>query len=101
MLRPRKPTTPGRRNQVVIDRSFLHKGPPEKSLLVPGHKKRQGRGYHGHVTVRHRGGGVKKRLRIIDWKRSKREITGGGVRSEDYPMRRAHSAIIQYSDGEK
>ena len=101
MLRPRKPTTPGRRNQVVIDRSFLHKGPPEKSLLVPGHKKRQGRGYRGHVTVRHRGGGVKKRLRIIDWKRSKREIPGVVLRIEYDPMRSAHLALIQYSDGEK
>ncbi|MDA1079358.1 MAG: 50S ribosomal protein L2 [bacterium] len=101
MLRQRKPTSDGRRNQVVIDRSELHKGSPEKSLLVPGHKKRQGRGFRGHVTVRHRGGGVKKRLRVIDWKRSKRNISGVVQRIEYDPMRSAHIALIQYPDGEK
>jgi len=101
MLRKSKPTTPGRRNQVVIDRSYLHKGSPEKSLLVPGHKKRQGRGFRGHITVRHRGGGVKKRMRIIDWKRSKRDIPGIVQRIEYDPMRSAHIALIQYPDGEK
>ena len=101
MLLARKPTSAGRRNQIVIDRSLLYKGSPEKSLLVPGHKKRQGRGYQGHVTVRHRGGGVKKRLRVIDWKRSKRDIAGVVQRIEYDPMRSAHIALIQYPDGEK
>ncbi len=101
MLRARKPTSAGRRNQVVIDRSDLHKGSPEKSLLVPGHKKRQGRGFRGHITVRHRGGGVKKRMRVVDWKRSKRDIPGIVQRIEYDPMRSAHIALSQYPDGEK
>ncbi|NCN82606.1 MAG: 50S ribosomal protein L2 [Candidatus Pacebacteria bacterium] len=101
MLIARKPTSAGRRNQVVIDRSLLHKGAPEKSLLVSGHIKRQGRGFRGHITVRHRGGGVKKRLRVIDWKRSKRDIAGVVQRIEYDPMRSAHIALIQYPDGEK
>ncbi|NCN06721.1 MAG: 50S ribosomal protein L2 [Candidatus Pacebacteria bacterium] len=101
MLLKRNPTTAGRRNQVVVDRSFLHKGSPEKSLLVPGHKKRQGRGFRGHITVRHRGGGVKKRMRIIDWRRSKREIPGVVQRIEYDPMRSAHLALIHYPDGDK
>jgi len=101
MLISKKPTTPGQRHQVDIDRSDLHKGKPEKSLLVSGHKKRQGRGFKGHITVRHRGGGVKKRLRIIDWKRSKHDIVGTVQRFEYDPMRSAHLALIQYKDGEK
>ena len=101
MLIKRKPTTSGRRHQLAVDRTQLHKGAPEKSLLVSGHKKRQGRGAQGHVTVRHRGGGVKKRLRIIDWKRNKHDIVGRVDRIEYDPMRSANLALIVYSDGEK
>lgn len=101
MLIKRKPTTAGRRHQTVVDRSDIHKGDPEKSLLVSGHKKRQGRGFKGHVTVRHRGGGVKKRLRLIDWKRNKVDIVGRVERVEYDPMRSANLALIIYTDGEK
>ncbi len=101
MLKKRKPTTAGTRHQVVLDRSDLYKGEPEKSLLAKGHKKRQGRGYKGHVTMRHRGGGVKKRMRLIDWKRSKRDIVGRVERIEYDPMRSANIALIIYPDGEK
>lgn len=101
MLKISKATTPGRRHLVSVDRSELYKGEPEKSLLVPGHKKRQGRGFKGHVTVRHRGGGVKKRLRIIDWKRDKRDIVGRVERLEYDPMRSANIALVIYADGEK
>ncbi len=101
MLIKRKPTTSGRRHQLAVDRSHLHKGAPEKSLLVSGHKKRQGRGSQGHITVRHRGGGVKKRLRVIDWKRNKTDIVGRVDRIEYDPMRSANLALIVYSDGEK
>lgn len=101
MLKKRKPTTAGTRHQVVLDRSKLHKGEPEPTLLAKGHKKRQGRGAGGRITVRHRGGGVKKRLRIIDWKREKRDIPGKVERIEYDPMRSANLALIIYPDGDK
>lgn len=96
-----RPTTPGQRNLVVTDRSQLHKGKPEKSLMKPGHVKRQGRNSSGQITVRHRGGGVKKRLRLIDFRRSKRDITAKVVRFEYDPTRSANLALLQYVDGEK
>jgi len=101
MLRKRKPTSSGTRHQLVIDRSFLSKAGPEKSLLAPGHKKRGGRGFSGHVTVRHRGGGVKKRMRIIDWKRDKKDVVATVKALEYDPMRSAHLALLVYADGEK
>ncbi|MDQ3008505.1 MAG: 50S ribosomal protein L2 [bacterium] len=101
MLKQRKPTTPGQRHQIVVDRSHLHDGKPEKSLLLSGHTKRKGRGFKGHITVRHRGGGVKKRIRVIDWKRSKLDIPGRVDRIEYDPMRSANIALIIYKDGEK
>ncbi|MCC6711586.1 MAG: 50S ribosomal protein L2 [Candidatus Pacebacteria bacterium] len=101
MLVKVKPTSPGKRHRVVVDRSELHKGQPEKSLLASGHKKRQGRGYKGRVTMRHRGGGVKKRLRVIDWKRDKKDIVGVVKTIEYDPMRSANIALIYYVDGDK
>ena len=101
MLIARKPTSAGRRNQVAVIDKDLHKGKPEKSLLVSGHKKRQGRGFKGHITVRHRGGGVKKKMRIIDWKRQKFGVPAV-VKSIEYdPMRSANIALLYYVDGEK
>jgi large subunit ribosomal protein L2 len=96
-----RPMTPGQRNLLTVDRTYLHKGAPEKSLLKPGHVKRQGRSSSGQITVRHRGGGVKKRLRVIDFKRSKRDIPATVVRFEYDPTRSAHLALLQYADGEK
>jgi large subunit ribosomal protein L2 len=101
MLINQKPTSAGRRNQVTVSRKELHSGKPEKTLLAAGHKKRQGRGFKGHITVRHRGGGVKKRMRIIDWKRSKQEVPGIVQRIEYDPMRSANIALLHYADGEK
>ena len=101
MLRKQKPTTAGRRHQITIDRSDLHKGEPEKSLLASGHKKRQGRGFKGHITVRHRGAGVKKKMRIIDWKRNKDGIEATVLRLEYDPMRSANLALLVYTDGTK
>lgn len=101
MLQKKKATTSGQRHQITLDRSSLHKGAPEKSLLVSGHKKRQGRGYKGQITVRHRGGGSKKRMRAIDWKRDKHDIPGRVERIEYDPMRSANIALIVYADGEK
>lgn len=101
MLKKKKPTTSGTRHQVVLDRSDLHKGEPERSLLAKGHKKRQGRGYKGRITVRHRGGGVKKRMRIIDWKRKVKDLAGEVKRIEYDPMRSANLALIVYPNGQK
>ena len=101
MLIKQQPTTNGRRHQVTVGRTQLHKGEPEKSLLASGHKKRQGRGFQGRITVRHRGGGVKKKMRIIDWKRTKRDIEATVLRMEYDPMRSANLALVIYADGEK
>lgn len=101
MLNKKKPTSAGTRHQVTVKRNKLHAGKPEKSLLRKGIKKRQGRGYRGHVTVRHRGGGVKKRQRIIDFRREKLDVTGIVKRIEYDPMRSANIALIYYKDGEK
>lgn len=101
MLVKTKATTAGRRHRIAIDRSDLYKGEPEKALLIPGHKKRQGRGYKGRITMRHRGGGVKKRLRRIDWKRNKHEVPAVVERIEYDPMRSANIALVLYKDGER
>ena len=101
MLKQIKSVTPGRRHRVDADRSFLHKGEPEKSLLVSGHQKRQGRDAKGHISVRHRGGGVKKRLRVIDFRRDKVNVEGVIKRIEYDPLRSAHIALVFYTDGEK
>ncbi len=101
MLKQRRPTSPGQRHQMDVDRSFLHAEGPEKSLLLSGYTKRQGRGFKGRVTVRHRGGGVKKKIRIIDWKRRKFAIPARVVRFEYDPLRGANLALLFYKDGEK
>lgn len=95
-----KPTTPSRRNMSVIDYSGLSKKGPEKSLLAPLNKK-AGRNNYGRITVRHKGGGSRRKYRIIDFKRQKFNIEGT-VRSIEYdPNRSAHIALVEYKDGEK
>ena len=101
MIRKAKPTTPSRRHRSDQDFSLLSKSGPERSLLAKGIFKRQGRNSSGRITVRHRGGGVKRKLRIIDWKRKKRDIPGLVKALEYDPMRSAHIALIYYPDGEK
>lgn len=101
MLKKSKATTPGRRHRVDADRSALHKGKPEKSLLAGGHKKRQGRNSTGHITVRHRGGGVKKKMRMVDFRQDKFNVVGVVKRIEYDPMRSANIALVFYADGEK
>ena len=73
---------------------------PEKNLVRPL-KKSGGRGMYGHITVRHRGGGHKRRLRIVDFKRDKRDIPARVLAIEYDPSRTAHLALLQYDDGEK
>ena len=95
-----KPTTPSRRNMSVTDYSGLSKVAPEKSLLAPLNKK-SGRNSYGRITVRHRGGGNRRKYRIIDFKRQKFDVPGT-VRTLEYdPNRSAFIALIEYQDGEK
>jgi large subunit ribosomal protein L2 len=95
-----KPTSAGRRNMSGYTFDEITKAKPEKSLLV-AKKSKAGRNFRGIVTVRHRGGGEKRALRIIDWKRDKIDIPGK-VHSIEYdPNRTARIALIFYVDGEK
>jgi large subunit ribosomal protein L2 len=98
-LKQYNPTSPGRRTLVLIDRSELHKGRPEKSL-VEGLTKSGGRGGGGRIAVRFRGGGAKKLYRVIDFKRRKFDVVGTVQRIEYDPNRTAFIALVQYADGE-
>ncbi len=95
-----KPTTPGRRKMTVTDYSGLSKVAPEKSLLEPL-KKKSGRNSYGRITVRHRGGGNRRKYRIIDFKRNKFGMNANVMTLEYDPNRSAHIALIQYEDGTK
>ena len=95
-----KPTTNARRNMSVTDYSGLSKVEPEKSLLAPI-KKNAGRNSYGRITVRHRGGGNRRKYRIIDFKRQKFDVTGTVLTLEYDPNRSAFIALVQYEDGEK
>lgn len=95
-----KATTNGRRNMSVLDYSGLSKVAPEKSLTVTL-KKTGGRNNQGTLTVRHIGGGSKRKYRIIDFKRNKDDIVGKVATIEYDPNRSANIALINYVDGEK
>ncbi len=95
-----KPTTNARRNMSVTDYSILSKVEPEKSLLAPL-KKNSGRNSYGRITVRHRGGGNRRKYRIIDFKRQKFDVPGQVMTLEYDPNRSAFIALVQYTDGEK
>jgi large subunit ribosomal protein L2 len=95
-----KPTSAGRRNMSGYTFDEITKSKPEKSLLVAKRSK-AGRNSRGVVTVRHRGGGEKRALRIIDWKRDKHDIPGRVASIEYDPNRTARIALIFYADGEK
>jgi large subunit ribosomal protein L2 len=95
-----KPTSPGRRGGSVLDRAELTRQTPEKSLLAPL-KKTGGRNNHGTVTARHRGGGAKRRYRIIDFKRNKDGVPAKVAHIEYDPNRTAYIALLHYADGEK
>ena len=94
-----KPTTNGRRNMVIAKSNELHKGRPFKQLTT-GKSEKAGRNHHGRITVRHRGGGVKRLHRIIDWKRRKDGVPAKVVRLEYDPNRTAHLALLSYADGQ-
>jgi len=95
-----KPTTNGRRNMSVTDYSQLSKVEPERSLLEPL-KKNSGRNSYGRITVRHRGGGHRRKYRIIDFKRQRDGVEATVLTIEYDPNRSAFIALIQYEDGQK
>jgi len=99
-LKTYRPTSPGRRGMSGATFDEITRGKPEKSLLRPL-KKKGGRNAQGRVTVRHRGGGSKKRLRLIDFKRDKFGVPGKVAAIEYDPNRSARIALIHYADGEK
>ena len=94
------PYTPSRRHMTVVDRSGLTADSPEKSLTV-SLKKNAGRNAQGKITVRHRGGGSRRKYRIIDFKRNKDGIPATVKTIEYDPNRTANIALIAYADGEK
>jgi large subunit ribosomal protein L2 len=95
-----KPTSAGRRQLILVDKSELYKGKPEKSL-TKGISKTGGRDNFGHVTSRRVGGGHKRSYRLIDFKRKKFDIEATVERIEYDPNRTAFIALISYNDGEK
>ena len=98
-LKKYKPITPSQRQLVLVDKSELHKGGPEKTL-VSSLKKSGGRNNNGRITSRHRGGGHKRRYRMIDFKRNKFDMVATVERLEYDPNRTAFIALIKYEDGE-
>ena len=99
-IRNYKPTTPGRRKMSALVNEEITTSTPEKSLTVTI-KKNSGRNNQGKITVRHQGGGVKRRYRIIDFKRNKENVPGSVASIEYDPNRTANIALINYVDGEK
>ena len=95
-----RPTSAGRRGMTGATFDEITRTKPEKSLVRPL-KKQAGRNSHGRITVRHRGGGAKRRLRIIDFKRDKAGVPGKIASIEYDPNRSARIALIHYADGDK
>ena len=99
-VRKLKPTTPGQRKKIIGTHEEVTTNVPEKSLVV-GKKSTGGRNNTGKMTIRYRGGGHKRKLRIIDFKRRRDDIPAT-VKSIEYdPNRSAHIALIYYADGVK
>ena len=99
-LKSFKPTTPGQRQLVLVDRSELHKGGPVKTL-TEGLRSKGGRNNYGRITVRWRGGGHKRTYRTIDFRRRKFDVSATVERLEYDPNRTAFIALIRYEDGEQ
>ena len=97
-IRNYKPTTPGRRKMSALVNEEITTSTPEKSLTVTL-KKNSGRNNQGKITVRHQGGGVKRKYRIIDFKRNKVNVPGTVATIEYDPNRTANIALINYADG--
>jgi large subunit ribosomal protein L2 len=99
-LKQFNPTSPGRRSLVLVDKSELYKGKPQKAL-TEGLTKSGGRGAQGRIAVRFRGGGAKRLYRIVDFKRRKFDVPATVDHLEYDPNRTAFIALITYADGEK
>ena len=99
-LKTYRPTSPGRRGMTGASFEEITKTKPEKSLLRP-RKQKAGRNNQGKITVRHRGGGAKRQIRLIDFKRDKANVPGRVAAIEYDPNRSARIALIFYADGEK
>jgi large subunit ribosomal protein L2 len=99
-VKKRKPTSAGRRFQTVSDFGTITKSKPEKSLLAKK-KRSSGRNVHGRITSRHRGGGHKRRYRIVDFRRNKDGVPARVAAVEYDPNRNARLALLHYVDGEK
>ena len=99
-LKSYKPTTPGQRGLVLIDRSELWKGRPVKTL-TEGLTKTGGRNNTGRVTMWHKGGGAKRLYRVVDFKRRKFDVSATVERIEYDPNHTAFIALIRYDDGEQ
>ena len=99
-IKKRKPTTPGQRQRSQANFAEITKSEPEKNLLAPVRRK-GGRNNNGRITVRHQGGGHKRRYRIIDFKRNKHGIPARVAAIEYDPNRTARIALLVYADGEK
>ncbi len=95
-----KPTSPGRRGMTVSTFEEITRSRPERSLIRPL-KRSAGRNYRGKITVRHRGGGHKRRYRVLDFKRDKIGVPGRVASIEYDPNRSARIALVVYADGEK
>ena len=95
-----KPYTPTTRNRSVLDFSSLSKVKPEKSLLVSNHRAK-GRNNQGRITIRHKGGGHKRRYRLIDFKRNLMDVKGTVMSIQYDPNRNCNIALINYETGEK
>jgi len=99
-LKQYRPTSPGRRGMTGSSFEEITKSKPEKSLLLPL-KRKAGRSNQGKITVRHQGGGAKRRLRVLDFKRDKLGVPGRVAAIEYDPNRSARIALIFYADGDK
>src|SRR3954470_16162665 len=99
-LKSYKPTSPGRRLTTSPDFSEITKTRPERKLTEPT-KSSGGRNVYGRITTRHRGGGHKQRVRVIDWRREKDEVAAKVAAIEYDPGRSARIALLHYTDGEK
>ena len=95
-----KPTSPGARFVVKVDRSHLHKGEPHAPLTV-SQSKTGARNHSGRITTRHKGGGSRQKYRIIDFRRDKDGVAGVVETVEYDPNRTAHIALVKYADGER
>ena len=98
-LKSFKPITPGQRGLILVDRSDVWKGKPEKTL-TEGLRSKGGRNNKGRITARRRGGGHKRRYRLVDFKRQKLDVSGTVERLEYDPNRTAFIALIKYDDGD-